>query len=703
MTRIAISYRRQDSAAIAGRIFDRLVARYGDHSVFMDVESIPFGVDFRAHLEEELGKVDLLLVIIGNDWLGARADGGSRLRNPADPTRLEVEAALKTGVSIIPVLVDSASMPDATALPEPVAALARLNPVAIDGGDGFENDMERLVGAIDALAGASAPGAADAVVETGSDVPADPGFDPAEEAEYFSHRGDRDDGHTPGEAAEVEPGFAGTMMYVRREEEPVLPPPRSSVGAVGWARQNLFSSVGNTILTIVGIVLIALILPPIIRWAFIDAVWVGDGREDCVVPGAGACWAFVEAKFGQFIYGRYPLGERWRVDLTAILLIIGIVLMAVPRIPYKRESAIYLFAIFPIIALVLLTGGNFDISIWTVIAFIVLGCLLTALVAAVVSNAARSLGRGTIALAAVVLAIAVWVGTLFLGNPALNVGNVAVSLSTLVFIICGGVGFIAGLMAIAGRSDLPGGRAILGLWLGIGTVIVLLGIFAIDFGLTHVETPLWGGLLVTLVVALSGMGASMPLGIALALGRRSQLPVIRFASIAFIEFVRGVPLITVLFMASVMLPLFLPPGVNFDKLLRALIGVALFEAAYMAEVVRGGLQAIPAGQYEAARAVGLKYWQSMRLIILPQALKIVIPGIVNSFISLFKDTSLVLIIGIFDLLGIVQANFTDSNWASPATPATGYVFAAVIFWIFCFGMSRYSIYTERRLDTGYRN
>ena len=177
MTRIAISYRRQDSAAIAGRIFDRLVARYGDHSVFMDVESIPFGVDFRAHLEEELGKVDLLLVIIGNDWLGARADGGSRLRNPADPTRLEVEAALKTGVSIIPVLVDSASMPDATALPEPVAALARLNPVAIDGGDGFENDMERLVGAIDALAGASAPGAADAVVETGSDVPADPGFD----------------------------------------------------------------------------------------------------------------------------------------------------------------------------------------------------------------------------------------------------------------------------------------------------------------------------------------------------------------------------------------------------------------------------------------------------------------------------------------------------------------------------------------------
>ena len=151
-----------------------------------------------------------------------------------------------------------------------------------------------------------------------------------------------------------------------------------------------------------------------------------------------------------------------------------------------------------------------------------------------------------------------------------------------------------------------------------------------------------------------------------------------------------------------MLPLFLPPGVNFDKLLRALIGVALFSAAYMAEVVRGGLQAIPRGQYEASRALGLSYWQMMQLIVLPQALKIVIPGIVNSFISLFKDTSLVLIIGIFDLLGIVQLGFADANWASPQTPATGYAFAAAIFWLFCFSMSRYSIYTERRLHTGHK-
>jgi general L-amino acid transport system permease protein len=370
------------------------------------------------------------------------------------------------------------------------------------------------------------------------------------------------------------------LLFVRKEEEPVLAPPSSEVGAIAWLRSNLFSSVTNTVLTLLGLALVYWIVPPLFDWAVVHAVWTGDDREACTVPGAGACWAFVRAKFGQFMYGRYPIEERWRVDLTGVLLLIGLIPMAIPRAPFKRQNAFYLLVIFPVVAYLLLVGGY--------------------------------------------------------------------------------------------------------------------------FGLRHVETQLWGGLLVTLVVAISGIVASMPLGVLLALGRRSKLPIIRFFSIAFIEFWRGVPLITVLFMASVMLPIFLPPGVNFDKLLRALIGVALFSSAYMAEVVRGGLQAIPKGQYEAAQAMGLSYWKMMRLIILPQALKIVIPGIVNSFISLFKDTSLVLIIGLFDLLGIVQLNFADANWASPATPATGYVFAAFVFWLFCFSMSRYSIYTERRLHTGHR-
>jgi general L-amino acid transport system permease protein len=200
------------------------------------------------------------------------------------------------------------------------------------------------------------------------------------------------------------------------------------------------------------------------------------------------------------------------------------------------------------------------------------------------------------------------------------------------------------------------------------------------------------------VVAITGIVASLPLGILLALGRRSDMPVARFLSTVFIEFWRGVPLITVLFMASVMLPLFMPEGVNFDMLLRALIGVTLFSAAYMAEVVRGGLQAIDKGQYEGADAVGLSYWQSMRLIILPQALTHVIPGIVNTFIGLFKDTALVSIVGIFDLLGAAQSTLADAAWSTPVQGLTGYLVVAVIFFIFCFGMSRYSMFMERKLS-----
>ena len=223
------------------------------------------------------------------------------------------------------------------------------------------------------------------------------------------------------------------------------------------------------------------------------------------------------------------------------------------------------------------------------------------------------------------------------------------------------------------------------------------------FGLEPVPTERWGGLLVTLVVASVGIAASFPLGILLALGRRSTLPVVRLASTGFIEIVRGVPLVTMLFFASVMLPLFLPENVTFDKLLRALVGVALFSAAYLAEVIRGGLQAIPRGQIEASDALGLGYWQKMGLVVLPQALKLVIPGIVNSFIALFKDTSLVLVIGLFDLLGIVQQSVqADAKWFSPQTSATGYVFAGLVFWIFCFGMSRYSGWLERRLGAGER-
>lgn len=220
------------------------------------------------------------------------------------------------------------------------------------------------------------------------------------------------------------------------------------------------------------------------------------------------------------------------------------------------------------------------------------------------------------------------------------------------------------------------------------------------FGLEEVETAKWGGLTVTLVVSVTGIVASFPIGIVLALGRRSNMPIVRSACVVFIEVVRGVPLISVLFMASVMLPLFLPEGMNFNKLVRALVGVTLFTAAYMAEVVRGGLQAVPKGQYEGAAALGLRYWQMMILIILPQALKLVIPSIVNSFISLFKDTTLVYIVGLFDVLEIIRVSTKDANWIG--FEKEGYVFAAFMFWIFCFAMSRVSLRIEKRLDTSHR-
>lgn len=242
-------------------------------------------------------------------------------------------------------------------------------------------------------------------------------------------------------------------------------------------------------------------------------------------------------------------------------------------------------------------------------------------------------------------------------------------------------------------------------WMAVATLVAfpVVAFFLLHggaFGLDVVPTHRWGGLMLTLVLAVVGIVAALPIGVLLALGRRSEMPIVKSVCVVFIEFWRGVPLITVLFMASVMLPLFVPTEVDMDKLVRALIGITLFQSAYMAEVVRGGLQAIPRGQSEAAAALGLGYWKRTGLIVLPQALKMMIPGIVNTFIALFKDTSLVLIIGLFDLLAIVQAALADSKWLGYSIE--GYVFVALVFWVFCFGMSRYSQYLERKLHTGHK-
>jgi general L-amino acid transport system permease protein len=361
-------------------------------------------------------------------------------------------------------------------------------------------------------------------------------------------------------------------------EHPDWEAPVSSRSVIYWLRKNLFDGYVNSVFTLLGIYILYLYIPPLINWAFIDAVWTGETRDVCEVEGAGACWAFINSRFGQFMYGFYPQELQWRPNLTGLLLIALMIPLFINSFKYKWYLAGFILIIYPFIAYVLIHGGY--------------------------------------------------------------------------------------------------------------------------FGLEIVETGKWGGLMLTLVLSAVGIVASLPIGIVLALGRRSEMPIVKSVCVVYIEFWRGVPLITVLFMSSVMLPLFFPEGTDFDKLLRAMIGIIMFQSAYMAEVVRGGLQAIPKGQFEAAAALGLSYWKSMGLIILPQALKLVIPGIVNTFIALFKDTTLVLIIGLFDLLAIIQQANSDSSWLGFDTE--GYVFCAAVFWLFCFSMSRYSIALESKLHTGHK-
>lgn len=254
---------------------------------------------------------------------------------------------------------------------------------------------------------------------------------------------------------------------------------------------------------------------------------------------------------------------------------------------------------------------------------------------------------------------------------------------------------VAALVALLFLPPFRARRAVATVLLAVavpGIVVLLSGGV---LGLAYVETRDWGGLMVTVFMALYGAILAVPVSILLALGRQSKLPVVRVLSVVYVEFWRGVPIITIIFLASNLLPLIVPAGVTVDKLARALIGLALVISAYMAEVIRGGLQAIPKGQYEAARSLGLGYWAGTRLIILPQAIRIVIPSLVNEFIALFKNTTLVLIVSLFDLLGMIQSALTDPKWVG--LNLEGYVFAGIVFWVVCFSMSRWSQRLEQRL------
>jgi general L-amino acid transport system permease protein len=347
----------------------------------------------------------------------------------------------------------------------------------------------------------------------------------------------------------------------------------ASQRAIAWTRANLFGSVGNSALTLIGLVILYLVFWSAICWLLIDATFTG-GVEACKANEHGACWPYIGHWWRFILFGRYPYEQQWRPG-----------------------AAIALFA-----------------------AMLGLSCVR-----------------------------ALW------------------------------------------------WRRLMILW---AATLVIFGwlIFGGLFGLDYVPTEEWGGLQLTVVISVSSLTLAFPLGVLLALCRRSNLPVLKALSVADIELIRGVPLISVLFMASVMIPLFLPPGTSVNKLLRAVIGFTLFEAAYMAETVRAGLQAIPRGQFEAADALGLSYWVKMRKIILPQALRLVIPPMVNILISTFKDTSLVLVIGLFDLLNAAKNSIADPLWRPYYIEA--YVFAGAIYFAFCFFMSRYSQYIERDLRHG---
>ena len=360
---------------------------------------------------------------------------------------------------------------------------------------------------------------------------------------------------------------------------PTWPAPIKTTGPIAWVRENLFSSPLNVILTILAVWLLWTLIPAVFNWVVAEAVWNASNRNDCWAqmsePEAGACWAFIQQRINLFTYGFYPEAERWRVNLTFVLMVLAIIPVLWDKAPFRKFGLGYT-AIFPFIAAWLLVGG---------------------------------------------------------------------------------------------------------------------------FGLTPVSTNEFGGIMLTFIIGLTGISFSLPIGVLLALGRTSNLPAVRILCVLFIEFIRGVPLIAVLFVASTMLNYFLPPGTTFDLLIRVLIMVTLFASAYNAESVRGGLQAIPRGQYEAADALGLTYWKAQRLVILPQALKISIPSIVNNFISLYKNTTLVLIIGMLDPLGIGKAALADAEWAGLAREV--YLFIALFFFLCCFAMSRYSLYLEKKLHTGH--
>ena len=517
-------------------------------------------------------------------------------------------------------------------------------------------------------------------------------------------------------------------------QHPDLPPPSLSIGPVAWIWKNLFGTVTNTVLTLLAVYLIWRILPGVVEFFLLDAVivqdftlgalflpatyiehgegatwryvvgfllalaaiatlvrrdpkrpklmrWLAlplfavaawavigdldvafaDSRKLCRAAGEGACWALIVERFELSIFYQYPEAERYRLILAFILLFVALGALLFDRFPFRRRM-MWFSAAYPFIAFLLIAG---PLSIESM--------RFTSVTDA--GERVASTGPYWWMILFVLGLAGIYVGRTRGVQPLRVLGYALVAVTVIPFLL----------------SDR--------LWVAVPEALGLTNAAEGIYLLEPVSTDKFGGVMLTLIVGLTGISVSLPFGIVLALGRVSDMPAVKSVCVAFIEFIRGVPLITLLFIASVMLNYFLPPGTQFDLLLRVLIMVVFFASAYIAEVVRGGLQSIPKGQYEAADSMGLTYWQSMRLVILPQALKVSIPGIVNTFIGLYKDTTLVIIIGLFDVLGVMRSSLADPKWNGLSIEA--YAYTAIFFFISCFAMSRYSLWLEKRLHTGH--
>lgn len=427
---------------------------------------------------------------------------------------------------------------------------------------------------------------------------------------------------------------------------PSRPPVVTSQGLVGWLRKSFFNGFLNTMLTVTVFTLLYLLIRPFIDWALVNAVWSASDRRQCLaINSDGACWAAVIHWFNNLIYGRYPNELQWRVNLGLSFGLLWILPLNLKKVTSKLQIGATGVILYPILASYIFLGGE------------------------------RSNIHYLLACTGLAYLLIVYIDTLLLYLGSKKSSQVIEPL----------------LEPFLGKKADQ-----VGFFLLLGGLVVLIAIVLQGLELEHVPTGSWGGLFITLIISGFSIVMALPIGIFLALGRRSTMPVLKWFSIATIELVRSVPMITVLFMSVTMMPLFFPNTMDLNKLAQVIIAVCIFSGAYMAETVRGGLQTISRGQFDAAKSIGLGYWHTMFLIILPQALRTMIPNIVTSFISLFKDTTLVSIIGLFDIMLMARNISIDKKWFGLHSEPL--VAISFLFFIFCYGMSQYSQNLEKKLN-----